>query len=110
VGSKGDFILRVHITDIRENIFSANFPSVSGFQCEASEWSPLKSGRVWLRRLNDQVTCLDARSLVACIYGNARPDELVIHPDGDPTGLKIAFSSCPRTSLLCHLIVLSLLV
>jgi hypothetical protein len=34
---------------------------------------------------------------------------LVIRLDGDPIGLKIAFSLCRRTSLLCHLIVLSLL-
>jgi hypothetical protein len=33
---------------------------------------------------------------------------LVIRLDGDPIGLKIAFSLCRRTSLLCHLIVLSL--
>jgi hypothetical protein len=35
---------------------------------------------------------------------------LVIRLNGDPTGFYIAFSPCRHNSLLCHLIVLSLLV
>jgi hypothetical protein len=89
--------------DNRENIFSANFPSIYVFQCEASGLYPLESGLVWFRRSDGQVTCPDARGLVACLCGNVRPD-------GVPTGLKIAFSPCRRSSFLCHLKVLSLLV
>jgi len=77
--------------NFRENIFSMNFPSVSVFQCEASEQSPLASGRVRLRQPSGQVTHPNARSLVTCLCGNARPDGLVMRPDGDPTGLNIAF-------------------
>jgi hypothetical protein len=102
--------MRVLKLTLGKIFFFANFPSVSGFQCEASEWSPFKSGRVRLRRPDGGVTRLDTRGLVACLYGNTRPNGLVIHPDRDPIGLKIAFSPCRRTSLLCHLIVLSLLV
>jgi hypothetical protein len=49
--------------DIRENIFSANFPSVSVFQCEASEWSVLGSGRMRLRCPDSKDTCPDACGL-----------------------------------------------
>jgi hypothetical protein len=65
--------------NFRKNYFSVNFPSVSVFQCEAS-------GRVRLRQPDGQVTRSDARILVACLCGIARPD-------GDPTGLYIAFSA-----------------
>jgi hypothetical protein len=83
--------MRVLKAVFKENIFSANFPSVSIFQCKASKRSPLASGRVRLRRPDGQVTRRDAQGLVACLCGNARPDGLVMRPDRDPTGLNIMF-------------------
>jgi hypothetical protein len=62
--------------DIKKNNFSANFPSFSVFQCVAS-------GLVPLRRSSYTSGC--ARP-VACLCGNTRPDELMIHPYEDPTG------------------------
>jgi len=77
--------------DFRKNYFSANFPSVSVFQCEASGQSPLASGWVRLRRPDGHVTPPDARGLVVCLCGIVHPDWLVIRPDEVPTGLHIAF-------------------
>jgi hypothetical protein len=63
--------LIIHVfyeADFRENNFSANFPLVSVFQCEASRRSPLTSEWVRLRRLDSQVTCLDVRGSVVCLW------------------------------------------
>jgi hypothetical protein len=83
--------------------FSTNFPSVFIFQCEASGRYSLASRRVKLRRPDGQVTRPDAGDLVACLCGNVRPDGLVISPDGEPKGLKIAFSPSRRTFFWFHL-------
>jgi hypothetical protein len=77
--------------DFRENNFSANFYSVSVFQCEASRRSPLESGLVRLRRPDGQVTCPDARGSIVCLCGIPHPDGLVMRPDGYSTGLSITF-------------------
>jgi hypothetical protein len=49
---------------IRENIFSANFPSVSVFQCEVSGWSLLASGQMRLRCPFSKDTRPNARGLL----------------------------------------------
>jgi hypothetical protein len=71
--------------DFRENNFSTNFPSISVFSVW-SDWtvSPLASGWVWLKRLDGQVTRLDARNLVACLCGIVCPNGLVMRPGGYP--------------------------
>jgi len=55
--------------NFRKNNFSAKFPSVSVFQCEASRRSPLESGWVLLRRPDSQVTRSDVRGSVECLCG-----------------------------------------
>jgi hypothetical protein len=80
--------------------FFVNFPSVFVFQCEALGRSPLEFGRVWLRRLDGQVTRPNADNSTICLCGIPRLDGLVMHPDGYPTGLRIAFFSSRRISLL----------
>jgi hypothetical protein len=77
--------------NIREKNFSANFPSVSIFQCEASGRSPLAFGRVRLRRPDGQMTRLDAHCSVECFCGIPRPNGLMMRQDRHPKGIKIAF-------------------
>jgi hypothetical protein len=77
--------------DIRENYLSANFPSVSVFQCEAPERSLLASKRVWLRRLDGLMTHRDTHGFVECLCGIPHPGGLVVRPDKHPTGIKIVF-------------------
>jgi hypothetical protein len=77
--------------DFRKNNFSANFSSVSIFQCEGSGRSPLESGRVWVRRPDGQETLPDARGSALCLCGSSRPDGLVMRPYDYPIGLSIAF-------------------
>jgi len=75
----------------KENNFFANFSLVSVFKCEASGRSPLTSGRVWLRRLDRQVTRLGVRGSVVCLCGIPRLDGLVMRSNEYPTGLSIVF-------------------
>jgi hypothetical protein len=84
--------------DFRENNFSANFSSVSVFQCEAFGQSPLESGRVRLRRPDGQVTRPDARGSTVCLCGIPRLDGLVMRPDGYHTGFSIDFFALAATS------------
>jgi hypothetical protein len=44
------------------------------------------SGCALLQWSDGKVIRPDARSLSACLLGNARPDGLMSRPDGDPTG------------------------
>jgi hypothetical protein len=67
-------------------IISANFPSVSIFQCQAFGLSSLESRQERLKWPDGQVTRPDSRGSVVCLCGSPRPDGLAIRPDGYPTG------------------------
>lgn len=84
--------------DFRENNFSANFLSVSVFQCEASGQSPLASGRVRLRRLDGKMTRPDGLDSAECLCGIPRPDGSVMCSDKYPTGLSIVLSALAAAS------------